>query len=529
MSNRLRLVIVTTLFVVVGLGVTATPALSPGGPDAAVETTPDAATNESHSNATGQQQAVTVESLVDPCAAESPAEFADPDNESALGWVDGVWYDEPLSFNTSGGVTQSELERLSARTLARVEAIRCLDAEGVPEVSVQTRAEFREDRTSRPTTDDRRQFENGRLETMLLVSQQQDAVSEQGETEGAAVAAFYSPATDQITLLTNETESIEIDEAILAHELGHALQYDQFDFAGFDGQTGDAQRGELALLEGDVTFVEQQYRRGCLAGAWGQPCLGPSSGGNGSAGESVDPEEGELPAGPPNWGLYFIEFQPYSDGPAFVEALYEEGGWAAVNDRYDNPPESALPVARPGVANVSLGDVAAPDRSDDGWERLSRPGQPNYDTVGVAGVSAMFLTPSFESGFETNIYPRRSVLNTGPNGQVDASNPVEYWHPETEGWRDDKLYVYESAGGERATVWRLAWESGADGQEFVDAYTELVAYRGGEAVADAPGTYSFGPDSAFDMAVSIRQDGDTVTVVTAPTVDQLQAVHPDRS
>jgi hypothetical protein len=169
--------------------------------------------------------------------------------------------------------------------------------------------------------------------------------------------------------------------------------------------------------------------------------------------------------------------------------------------------------------------VTVADRSRGEWRRLSRAGRPTSDTVGVAGISAMFLAPSFETGFEENIYPPRSTLNTGPDGEVNSSNPVNYWHPETEGWRGDKLYAYTDGDGSRATVWKLAWASAADAEPFVDAYAELIEYRGGQQVEGRERTYTFGPDSEFDMAVTIRTDGDTVTVVTAPTVEALAAVH----
>jgi len=461
--------------------------------------------------------------LIQECAAEPPADFSDPaGGNEVIGWVDGYWYSEPLDINVTDGLNQDELVTLSARTAARFEAMRCIAAtEGVPPVDIQTRDEFQESQSTFyeniPQKD--RLADNAIFETMLMISSEENSSDLREANRGEVVGGFYNFEQDRIVVVSDTPESLQIDEEVLAHEIGHAVQDQQFNLSQYERPTTDIDKGILGLIEGDVDLIEYRYLQACDEGRWEQPCATQESDDEGD-------DSGDLPS----WGLYFQSFQPYNDGPAFIQQLLNEefnGDWEQVNAMYDDPPRSALYSVFPETyEEVELADVEVPDRSTDDWERITFNGSVNYDTVGVASISAMFKTPTYETGgnFE-GIYAIEDILNTGPSGAIDDFKPLNYDHPETEGWRDDKIYTYRNDANETGAVWKLEWTSEEAMQPFIDGYEELVNFRGGEPVEGYEYTYTFGEDSEYDMVLTLVPDGNQVTIVKAPSVDELTNVH----
>jgi len=453
---------------------------------------------------------------VQACAAEPPADYADPDTDEVIGWVDGYWYDEPLDINVSDGLTQAELDVLAARTAARFEAMRCLDAEGTPPVEVQTREEFEgrlaETFTNVSTED--RLFDNAMFEALLAVSSEADSIALREANRAATTGGFYNFEEDRIVVVSDSPDSLLIDEEVLAHEVGHAVQDQRFNLSRFNRTTSDRDVGTQGLIEGDVDRVEYQYLQACEEGLWDEPCLQQEFG------------DGDGPGEPASWALYFGSFQPYSDGPTFIEHVYEEGGWEAVNAVYDDPPRSSTEVIEPDrYGEFEPENITVPDRSDGEWERLTFDDGPDYDVVGQAGLTATFMQVPYETRNADDIIIRpESFLNLGPEGEVDEFDPLEYDHPQTDGWRNDRLYAYRN-GNETGVVWKLAWADSAEADQFATAYRELVAFRGGERHPDYANVYTFENAPDWNLTVAVETRGDRVLVVTAPTVDELTAVH----
>jgi len=462
--------------------------------------------------------------VVDQCATAPPADFADPEGNSSevVGWVEGYWYDEPVNTTIENGLNESELNRLSARTAARIEAIRCLTVQdGLPPVDIVPREEFATDRQSRSVGETARLVDNAKFETTLTIDSRTDATDVQQNDSAERVGGFYNFVTEEIVIVTDDPSALRIDESTLAEELGHAIQDQQFDLSEYDRPTVDRDKGILGLIEGDIGLVVDEYRAACADGRWSEPCLTDQRDGDGGGG---GPEIA-------NWGLYFEQIHPYSDGPSFIQETKATGGWDAVNALYDEPPTSALHVTYPDtLETVELTDPTVPDRSTDAWERIvlgTAPdsGEPlTHNTLGISVITGMFAAPAYEGDTAGAVLPRRATLNTDSSGLVDQFNPHEYAHPETEGWRGDSLYTYRGEGEETATVWRLAWASAEDADLFVEGYEQLVGIRGGERVDGYAHTYTFNNETDYDIALTLVPDGDRVTVVTAPTVEALTDV-----
>ena len=463
--------------------------------------------------------AVAEEDIVHECAETPPEDFSDPedaDNEDVIGWVDGYWYNEPLEIDAEDGLTEEELEKLSARTAARFEAMRCLPLKEMPSVEVLTRDEYREElnETFEGIGDETQMYDNAKLATTLKVGQDEDSVDVREEGRAVTVGGFYNFEEERIVVITDDPDELPIDEVILAHELGHAIQDQHFDLGGYDRNTTDLDKAKLGVIEGDVHRVEHEYAHHCEAGNWNEPCIiDDGDGGDNGAAE------------PPNWALYFTDFQPYSDGPAFVEHIYEEGGWEAVDDLYDDMPRNSTKVIYPEkYGEFEPENLTVEDESDDDWERLDPEGRPAHEVIGQAGITATFMAVTYETEARVNILDRSDILNMD-GAQIDEFNPLNYDHPETDGWQGDRMYVYHDGDERTGTVWKTAWEDPEEAERFADAYGELIDYRGGEPVEGYEGVYSFEEDSEFDMALSVQIEGDRVWIVTAPTVEELDAVH----
>ena len=468
-------------------------------------------TADTHTTATAQG-VTAAQPAVEGCAATPPADYADPDGDSSsvVGWVEGYWYDEPVDIVFDDGLNETELRTLSARTAARFEALRCLTVQnGLPPVEVIDREEFADDRSQRAASvgEETRLVQNARFETTLTINSETDSVDVEQNDTAQRVGGFYDYISEEIVVITDDTSSLPIDEAVLAEELGHAIQDQHFDIARYDRTTVDRDKGILGLIEGDIGFVIDQYTENCDADVW-----------NGN--RFIEESGGEGGGAPANWGLYFEQFQPYSDGPSFVQEIKQEGGWEAVNALYEEPPTTALHTTYPDTYNqIQPRDLDVPDRSTGAWERVST----TPETLGISTIAGMFAAPGAERDTEGEVIGYRAMLNLEPDGSLDRFDPHDYSHPQTEGWRGDELYTYRN-GDETATVWATAWASPEAAQPFLSGYRSLIDTRGGERVDSTENTYSFDEDTGYDMVLSLVPDGDRVTVVTAPTVDALSAV-----
>lgn len=463
-------------------------------------------------------------SVVADCAAEMPDDFAPPsgDTSEVIGWVEGYWYDQPLNITVDDGLTQEELERLSARTAARFEAMRCLTLEDpsvIEYVEILSREEFSAEQLTEfeEVGESTRIMDNAMFETMLTIDRQTDSVDIRFQDATDRVAGFYDLIDERIVVISDDTDTLMIDEAILAHELGHAIQDQHFDLIQYDRRTVDRDKGVLGLIEGDVHLVEHEYLGACDREEWIEPCLT----------EDLGPGTGEDPA---NWGLYFMEFQPYSDGPSFVDGIRADGGWSAVDERYEDPPTSAHHTIYPDSYTAFDPErLDVPDRSTDGWDRVIIEDPPladdpvTHQTVGMSGIAGMFAAPALETFGQQEIIPSTAMFNYDVTG-VDLFNPHDYDHPETLGWVGDELYTYQHADGSVGTHWELRWTSETDAVPFVEAYEALIDIRGGEPVDGHSSTYEFDAETGYDMAVTVVHDGPKVSIVTAPTVGKLSEI-----
>ena len=440
---------------------------------------------------------------------------ANPSTEDTVGYVEGYWYDDelPVDDQSDAVVDDDELEPVVYRAMARVERVRNMTFEEEVAVDVVSRETYRQtndERFQNYTTAERLE-QNVGYEALFTVGRDTTAVNATRTLYGGAVKGYYDPETDEIVIVSENPEEPELDELTLGHELVHALQDQRFNLSELDGATQDANLATKGIIEGDASWVEREYQQRCGV-RW--DCLTPTDGGG----------PGQLDI---NWGIYFAIYQPYSDGPDYVDYLRRQGpGWSAVNAAYDDPPATTTEVIHPGTEREPA-TVSVPDRSSDGWRQLTVDGVVANDTIGEAGMVAMFAADAMDQD-------QPSVLDAPDLDVLGGGRGFDYDHAVTDGWAGDKLVIYTNdeidnatdpadAAGQAGYVWRTEWQSTEDTGAFLEGYRELLENHGAEPVTARQNTFVI-DDGGYSGAYYIERNGTTATIVRAPSVAALSNV-----
>ncbi|MFB6221849.1 MAG: Hvo_1808 family surface protein [Halolamina sp.] len=456
----------------------------------------------------GDKQAVNLATTNASAANDAPP---DPE-EDQLGWENGYWHNESIDVDQSDGLSEAELNATVSRAMARVEYVRELEFQKTVPVELISREEFANS-NNRTVNETFRAFDDTKFEALLLVGEQDDSLDVQQENRGTSVQGYYSPTKDAIVIIAENTSSPEMDEFTLGHELVHALQDQHFNLSSINRKTRDGANADSGIVEGDANYVQNRYEDRCgEGGSWNGSCVRPMSEGGGGGG------------GLANIGVYFVKFQPYSDGPKFIASRYKAGGWAAVNAVYNDTPASAEQVIHPEkYGEDAPTTVELEDQHSDQWQRLRPADRPDYGVVGQTGVASMFVYPLYHEGEGGRIVQPRNWLNYTDDGSISSFDPLNYGFDYAEGWDGDRMHFYRNADNETAYVWRIVWDTPQDAAEFRDGYEQLLAYWGAEEAGE--NTYRI-PEGAsqFADAFHITVEGDTVTIVNAPTTDELSQV-----
>ena len=444
-------------------------------------------------------------------AAAQQAAPADPDSD-VIGWENGYWHNESIDVDQSDGLSDAELDAYVARAMARVEYIREAEFESTVPVSVITREEYRN--MSAGAGANRTEYNrwNDQVwEGLFIVGESTGSGDAIGETTGSSVLGFYSPTRDEITIVTDSPDSPTINNATLVHELVHALQDQRYDLtnATYRGETQDGDLAVDGVVEGEANYVETNYTQRC--GVEWECVETPQAGGSGGGGGG----------GGPNLGILLTLLNPYSDGPVYVNEIVEEGGWDAFEEQFQNPPASSEQVIH--RTDETPHPIEFTDEGTNGWSTFPRDnprlGQNGSDTVGEASIYAMFW-------YQAREY-RADTIN--PNGLFEKSGPYDTYNYDAEpsnGWANDRLFPYRDGDGDDAEygyVWVTEWDTEEDAREFHDTYLQMLEAHD---VRQTDEGYYVVPDGPFADAFLVRLDGERVTIVNGPTVDDVRDIQP---
>ncbi|QSG11265.1 Uncharacterized protein HSBGL_0834 [Halapricum desulfuricans] len=390
--------------------------------------------------------------------------------EDRIGWEGGYWYNESINVEQSDGLSAAELQRYKYRTMARLEEIRGLeftDDVEIEFIGTEAVADRIENDISQFRGSDRQ------WEALFVVGEDREADRVVFETLVGRVAGWAAEeGSESVVLITDDPDEPTAPPRLLAHELAHVLQHQQFDLDAdrYRRETLDGEHAKDALVEGEASYLDGVYQQYCANGSW--DCVGGGS----FATARGDVERDLLP----------YLGAPYTLGSQYVDHLVDRGGFDAVDDAHRNPPEYSVTALhrerterarRAGISPAAT--LTVPDRSNDEWTRREGP-----DRVG-----AMALTASIGD---------------------DAL-----------AWRNGVLYSYTngSAGG---YVWATRWSNETTAEAFAEAYRQRVRSHGGTQRTAAVWEITTGP---FADAFSIGRTGATVRIVNAPSIEGLDAIH----
>ena len=445
-------------------------------------------------------------------AVEQTPDQLDPDRD-ALGYVDGYWYDDELDIDPSDGLTDTEREAIVSRAMARVQLLRGAEFDRRVPVELVTREEFREQYPrigERNVSDAANRLDNVEHEALLLVGPERDVSDVRAGNRGDNVLGFYSPSQERIVVVSEREPATFDDELTLAHELLHALQDQQFGLESLGEPTTDETNARNGLIEGEAVLVEQRYERYCETEEW--QCVGDDTGSTGGIGPDF------------HFGVYFLGFFPYAEGPSFVEYHEQRHGWETIDEMHAAPPTRSSEIVYPATYGEARGDVTIEDRNGS-FERIEPSDTTEYASVGQAGVTTMFVYTLYDEYNESVIVDSSEFFNVDESGDLDDRRPFTYDISYAEGIEHDRLHAYADDGG-TGYVWRLGWNDRANATQFADGYNELLAHWGGDVVAEGDGTvFEIEAGSPFAGAVWIDVDGTEVTIVGAPTVEELGEVY----
>lgn len=443
----------------------------------------------------------------------SVPERSDPPSEDHLGYYNGYWYDDTFGFDTEDGLNDGETEAVVSRAMARVQLLRGLRFEEDIEVELITREAFNEefDDVWRDPPEGRQALDNAQHEALFLVGPDEDVVDVRRRNQGGTVLGFYQSSQERLVVVSANQPATLDDELTLAHELVHALQDQRFGLRAPADTTADAVNARNGLVEGDATVVERAYERRCESGVW--QCV-----------ESGTDSGGTLPS-EFNWGVYFFGFFPYAEGPGFVEHHRGGGNWSAVDAMHGEYPVTSAEIIAPETyGSDDYGEATVHDRTRAGWERVTVENGSDAATVGRAGLASMFAYTAY-AGDGEGVIARDEFRNAGSSG-LDPDSPYTYDVPYTEGWYGDRLHAYER-DGETAHVWNVTFDDAGDAATFRRGYGQVIEHWGGQRRASAAGgtVWTLDDRGRFDGAVRVQRDGNSVTVVKAPSRAALNSVY----
>ncbi len=312
-----------------------------------------------------------------------------------------------------------------------------------------------------------------------------DLAAAQLELQGDGILGYYDPDTAEFVVVNDGALLDAPAQWTHAHEYVHALQDQHYDLGALTDDTvnSEFQAAVRALAEGEAELVQYLYlTEGSFFSDEETTAI---------IADAAAAGRDDLDNYPPV--LISSLVFPYSSGSRFVEALYNEGGFAAIDAAWLDPPRSTEQILHPerylaGDAPQIVALNPLTDTLGVGWEQIA-------DDI----LGEFFL---------------REYLD-----QQLAASAAERL---AEGWGGDRYAVYwnETTGG-LVMALRLVWDTAEDAAEFAADYPDYPAGLFG-VVAQAQ------PDGSAcwvrGEAICFLQSGEESWVVRAPDTTTAAAV-----
>ena len=297
-------------------------------------------------------------------------------------------------------------------------------------------------------------------------------------------AGFYDPRHK--TMFIADWVAEEMQTLVLAHELTHALQDQNFDLDKFlkaVKDDDDAANARQAIAEGHATaaMVQRMVQPVPLVSL---PSLEPIMA------EVIQQQMQEFPVF--SKSPYFFRLQalfPYSEGVGFVEHALHQGGWEKLKNLFSNPPTSTREIYHPAV--YSTGETQT---------KTKLPHPPP-----LAGVSALRLLTENTLG-ELGYRALVGQLISDDEAKSVGNN-----------WRGDRYILYErsreaSAQARNASqyilIGRARWSSGEAAMAFFRDYHSILVKKYPELAPDERSSDELFLGTAASGQVIVLSKGD---------------------
>lgn len=321
-----------------------------------------------------------------------------------------------------------------------------------------------------------------------LIQLYRDLYSEQ-------IAGFYDPEVKQMYVV-KDTGFNGTERMTYSHEYTHVLQDQNYDLQYGLRMNDDACKNETercaaiqALTEGDATLLEQQWFSK-YATQQDQADVQKFYQ------NYTSPVYDSLPA------FLHEDFTfPYQQGLEFVQTIYDQGGWQAVDRVYTIPPASTEQILHPekyptdAPIKVTLPDLAPTLGAD--WTKVD----------------------SSELGEWYTYLVLADGLNEADRLSTDAARKA------SAGWGGDLYAIYHNAKTQKSVlVLSTTWDTQKDADEFASAFETYGKNRWGDSVKTGDNHWTW-QDSAGQ--VDFIHSGQKTLWVISPdkaSTNQLLAV-----
>jgi len=385
----------------------------------------------------------------------------------------------PATPGSGGSNVSPAQKRAFDELMGQVAAIRGLQWKGPLDLEVVSRADLArkiQDAANRDIDPAQLAAEEATLKLLGLVPDELDYKRLIDDLLAEQVLGYYDPETKELFVGSDGGDDLDARTRwIIAHEMTHALTDQVFDYGPATIRLDKEDRPEelaaySALLEGDATLTQTLWAERHLS-ASEQAALLLGGGGSGVA---------AFLRAPPyiRQALYF----PYIEGLAFVNGLYDSGGWAEVDAAYRDPPTSTEHILEPDTYRAGHPSASPP----------------LPDVAAATGCSG---------------------LRTGIVGQFDMRFLLDQHLPAADanraaaGWNGD-AFALVRCGPALGLVDRWRADGNAEAARLFDALTRWAGPWAGGSAPAADGRFS-GPTGAG----RIVRNGNTVDLVLAENAD----------
>ena len=301
------------------------------------------------------------------------------------------------------------------------------------------------------------------------------------------IAGFYDDDTSEMVVILGSGFG-GLEQLTYAHEYIHVLQdqtYDLADGLGYNDETCE-EDGEFclalqALVEGDATLAELTWFDDYATDRQREEVFDFYG----------DYESPVYDAAPP-----FLQqdlLYAYTAGYLFVQHLYEQGGWPAVDAAYLAPPTTTEHILHPELYPGELPHIVLlPELTavlGEDWQLLEE------DTLGE-WYTYMLLGQAHNPAARQNEARARAAAA---------------------GWGGDRYAVYQQDGSEQLSlVVYHTWDSQFDAEEFATAFMQYAAARFGDPVSQTSTRTLWSDEDGVHMLFTT--EGETVWIF-APDED----------